>query len=471
MTDLTSYSATELLHLYRQKAVSPVEVTTQVLHRIEELNPLLNAFCLVDRDAALASAYLSEQRYANNAPDGMLDGVPVSVKDLLLTRGWPTLRGSKTVNPDQSWSEDAPSVARLREHNAVLLGKTTTPEFGCKGTCDSPLTGITRNPWDPRMTSGGSSGGAAVAVACGMGPLAIGSDGAGSIRIPSSFCGVFGHKPSFGRVPTWPPMSPFGGTWSTAGPHSRTVSDAALLLNVLSLPDARDWMALPYEARDYRIGLEQGVRGLRIAYSPRLGYVQNLHPEVERHVANAVRVFEDMGAHVDEVDPGFSDPEELMIKLWAGGSAWTFNRLTPAQQAVVDPLYAWQAELGSRMSVLEYHSLVARRVELGTMMRRFHTQYDLLLTPAIAVPPFPVRDAMDLLPDPGSFFAWTPYTHPFNLTQQPAASIPCGLTEAGLPIGLQIVGPMHDDALVLRAARAFESARPWQEPQIAALTS
>lgn len=462
MDDLTMLSATELLQLYRRRQLSPVEVTRQVMRRIEERNPHLNAFCLVDPESALAAARKSEARYLRGEQAGLLDGVPVSIKDLLLTRGWPTLRGSKTVNPNQAWDQDAPAVARLREHNAVLLGKTTTPEFGCKGTCDSPLTGITRNPWNPALTSGGSSGGAAVAVATGMGPLAIGSDGAGSIRIPSSFCGIFGLKPSFGRVPSWPPMSPFGGTWSTAGPHARTVADAALLMNVICLPDARDWMALPYDPTDYRIGLERGVRELRVAYSPRLGYVRNLDSEVEQTVRGAVDVFVSLGAKVEEVDPGFENTEELMIKLWAGGSAWSYSRLDAAQRAVVDPLYAWQAELGAGMTTVEYLSLVARRVELGALMRQFHTRYDLLLTPAVAVPPFPVRDAMVPLDKPEEFFSWTPYTHPFNLTQQPAASIPCGRTAGGLPIGLQIVGPMHDDGLVLRAARAFESASNWR---------
>src|SRR5262252_1649031 len=258
MSDLCSLTAVQLLEKYVRRALSPVEVTKAVLERIEKLNPKLNAFCFINKEA-LKDAAASEKRWMSGQPQGLLDGVPVSIKDLLLTKGWPTLRGSKTVDPKGPWNDDAPAVARLREHGAVLLGKTTTPEFGWKGVTDSPLTGITRNPWNLQKTPGGSSGGAVAAVASGMSPLAVGTDGGGSIRIPCSFTGLFGIKPSFGRVPAWP-LSPFG-TVAHVGPITRSVADAALMLNVLSLPDARDWHSLPYDARDYRMGLDTGVRG------------------------------------------------------------------------------------------------------------------------------------------------------------------------------------------------------------------
>ena len=235
-TDLTQLTATELLDLYRERATSPVEATQAVLERIDALNPTLNAFCLVDADSALASARASEARWQRGEPMGALDGVPTSIKDLILTRGWPTRRGSFTVDPDQPWDVDAPATARLREAGAVFVGKTTTPEFGCKGETNSPMTGITRNPWDPSKTSGGSSGGTASAVAAGLAPLSIGSDGAGSVRIPAAFCGNFGFKGSFGRVPAHP-LSPFG-TVSHLGPHTMSVADGALMMNVLKQPDA-----------------------------------------------------------------------------------------------------------------------------------------------------------------------------------------------------------------------------------------
>lgn len=237
-TDLTQCTATELLALYRAKAASPVDATRAVLDRIARLDPQLKAFCLVDAESALASARASEARWQAGTPQGPLDGVPTSIKDLILTRGWPTRRGSRTIDPDQPWLVDAPATARLREAGAVLIGKTTTPEFGCKGETNSPLTGITRNPWKLDRTPGGSSGGTAAAVAAGLGPLSVGTDGAGSVRIPAAFCGNFGLKPSFGRVPAYP-LSPFGSV-AHLGPHTMGVADAALMMNVLSQPDARD---------------------------------------------------------------------------------------------------------------------------------------------------------------------------------------------------------------------------------------
>src|SRR3954462_1352707 len=305
--DLCSLTATQLLDGYRKHELSPVEVTRAVLERIEKLNPVLNAFNLVS-DHALEDAKASEARWMSGQTKGLLDGVPVSIKDIILTKGWPTLRGSKTVDAKGPWNDDAPVTARLREHGAVLLGKTTTPEFGWKGVTDSPLTGITRNPWNPKKTPGGSSGGAAAAVASGMGPLAIGTDGGGSIRIPCSFTGLFGLKPSFGRVPAWP-LSPFG-TVAHVGPMTRSVADAALMLNVLALPDARDWHALPYERLDWRMDLDEGVTDLRIAYSPDLGYA-NVDAEVADIVRKALGVFSDLGARVEEKNPGFANPDAV----------------------------------------------------------------------------------------------------------------------------------------------------------------
>ncbi len=248
-TDLADRSAVELLRLYRSGAASPVEATRAVLARIERFNPALNAFCHVAAEDALAAARASEARWKQQTPCGALDGVPVSIKDLILVRGMPTLRGSRTIDPAQPWDVDAPVAARLREAGAVILGKTATPEFGCKGETNSPLTGITRNPWNPERTPGGSSGGTAAAIAAGMGPLSVGTDGAGSVRIPAAFCGNFGLKPSFGRVPAYP-LSPFGSV-AHLGPHAMSVADAALMMNVIKQPDARDWTSLPPDPSDY----------------------------------------------------------------------------------------------------------------------------------------------------------------------------------------------------------------------------
>lgn len=458
MTDeLAWLSAADLLALYRRKRVSPVEATRAVLRQIDALNPTLNAFCFVAREEALSQAQQSEARWMRGEPVGQLDGVPVSIKDLLLTRGWPTLRGSKTIDPAGPWTDDAPPVARLRENGAVLLGKTTTPEFGWKGVTDSPLTGITRNPWNSAKTPGGSSGGGAAAVAGGMGPLTIGTDGGGSIRIPCAFSGIFGLKPSFGRVPAWP-LSPFG-TVAHLGPMTRTVRDAALFLNVLTEPDARDWLALPYDASDYRIGLDDGVRHWRIAFSPNLGYA-NVDPEVTDIVARAATRFTELGAVVEEATPALRGSDDVFRVHWFSGAASALRHFTPAQKEMMDPGLVQVAEEGASITMLELLDATQRRGALGIEANRFHQAYDLLLTPAVPLTAFDVgKNVADVMKEK-QWTDWTPFSYPFNLTQQPAASIPCGVTSDGLPVGLQIVGPRHADARVLRAARAFESLQP-----------
>ena len=274
MDSLEWATATELVAAYRAHEVSPVEVTQAALDAIEKGDSAINAWCLVDQESALKDARASEARWQLGQPQGLADGVPTSIKDLMLTRGWPTVRGSKLISPESSdWTEDAPSVARLRENGAVLLGKVTSPEFGWKGVTHGPLTGITRNPWDHSKTSGGSSGGSAAAVAAGMGAWSVGTDGGGSVRIPASFTGVVGLKPTYGVIPLYP-ASPFG-TLAHAGPLTRTVADAALMLDVLAAPDPRDWSALAAPTTSFRAGLNRGVHGLRIAFSSNLGYGTN----------------------------------------------------------------------------------------------------------------------------------------------------------------------------------------------------
>lgn len=464
ISDLADCTAVELLALYRLGKASPVEATQAALKRIDEQNPTLRAYSFIAAEDALRNARLSEARWHRGEPCGPLDGVPASIKDLILTRGMPTLRGSRTIDPRQPWEIDAPASARLREAGAVLLGKTATPEFGCKGETNSPLTGITRNPWDPRKTPGGSSGGTAAAVAAGMGPISVGTDGAGSVRIPAAFCGNVGLKPSFGRVPAYP-LSPFG-TVSHLGPHAMSVRDAALVLNVLARPDARDWTSLPPDDRDYTAGLEDGVRGLRMAWSPTLGYASSVDFEVAALCAQAARRLAELGAHIEAVDPGIEDPLEITCGLWFLG-AWTlWNTLNSEQQALTDPDFAAESRLGSRLSALEVQQLNMRRGALGSHMRQFMQRFDLLVTPTVAVPAFEARPAGHGAMTAAALLGWTPFSYPFNLTQQPACTVPCGLTAAGLPVGLQFVGPMFGDALVLRAARAFESMQPVLRPRL-----
>jgi aspartyl-tRNA(Asn)/glutamyl-tRNA(Gln) amidotransferase subunit A len=456
-TDVHALSAAALISAYKDGHLSPVEATEAALARIERDDPVLRAFCLVDREQARAEARRSEERWRRGAPAGALDGVPVGVKDVFPTRGWPTLRGSRAIDPSGPWGQDAPAVAALRRHGAVLPGKTTTPEFGWKGVTDSPLEGVTRNPWDPSRTAGGSSGGSAAALAAGMVPLALGTDGGGSIRIPCAFCGLFGIKPTYGRVPAWP-ASPYG-TVAHAGPMARSVEDLALLLDVLSEPDPRDWTALPPPERSFLDGLEAGVRDARVAFSADLGYVR-VDREVADAVARAVAALSDLGAHVEQVDPGFSDPRDVFDVLWSAGAGRLVGELGDPPADVFDPGFAAVAAYGRSLGLSDYLAAVARRDELGIRMSRFHTEWDLLVTPTVPIPAFAAgRDVPEGWPARG-WPSWTPFTYPFNLTQQPAASVPCGFTAAGLPIGLQIVGPRYGDALVLRAARAYEAARP-----------
>lgn len=463
--EIALLSAKDLITRYRDGSLSPVEATRAALDRIEAHNPALNAFILVDAEGALAEARISGERWRIGAPRGRLDGVPMSIKDILLTKGWPTLRGSKATPRDQPWDEDAPAVARLREHGAILLGKTTTPEFGWKGVTDSALSGITRNPWNPERTPGGSSGGAAVAVATGMGALALGTDGGGSVRIPAGFTGIFGLKPTFGRVPAYPP-SPFG-TLAHVGPMARTVTDAAILLGVISEPDTRDWYALPPQgagkSMDYTAGLNRGVKGLRIAFSPTLGG-HPVDPEIATLVAAAATRFADLGAHVEEVDPALPDCAEPFRLHWYSGAAALLSGFSDEQKSVLESGLRDIAAEGATYTLLDYLAAVKQREAIGVAMSRFHETYQLLLTPSLPIPAFEAGLERPHGTDQDRWVDWTPFTYPFNLTRQPAASVPCGLTPAGLPAGLQIVGPLFSDTLVLRAARAYEKAAPFQMP-------
>ncbi len=451
----TDMTAVELVTAYGAGELSPVEVARAVLDDIAARDRDINAFCLVDEDHALAQARRSEERWRTGYAKGLLDGVPISIKDIFLTVGWPTLRGSQAVDPDQPWDVDSPVAARLREDGMVFVGKTTTPEIAWKAVTDSALCGITRNPADPTKTAGGSSGGSAAAVAAGMTPCSVGTDGGGSIRIPASFCGVVGFKPTHGRIPLFP-ASPFG-PLAHAGPITRTVEDAALLTDILSLPDPRDPTALAPPVSTFRGALNRDLTGLGVAYSRTLGFA-TVDPEVGDIVDRAVRCLDRAGMRVVEADPGFDDPIDAFETLWAAGAAAMLRHFPDGSRDKVDPglLRVW--ERGERVGAVEFLDARAVAAAVGITMGVFHQTHNVLLTPTMPITAF---DAGHDVP-PGSSATrwpqWTPFTYPFNMSQQPAISIPAGRTSAGLPVGLQIVGPRHSDDLVLAVARFAERA-------------
>jgi aspartyl-tRNA(Asn)/glutamyl-tRNA(Gln) amidotransferase subunit A len=468
--EICRMDAVTLAATIRSRELSPVEVVEATLARMEKLEPSIHAFCTPTAEPARAQARRIESEIAAGRPVGPLAGVPVSIKDLILTAGIRTVFGSAAYE-DFVPDEDDIAVERLRAAGAIILGKTNVPEFGYSGTGHNAVFETTRNPWNLALTSGGSSAGAAAAVATGVGPLALGSDGGGSVRIPASFCGLYGLKPSFGRIPLYPGARderfPGASGWESIecyGPLTRTVADAALMASVMAGPDMRDRHSLPKGDVDWMESLKGDLNGVRVAYSRTLGYAP-VEPEVIRVVDEAVKVFaRDLGCVVEEAEPGWKDP------------AQAFMGVVMAETDLVG-MRRMAAELGDRMSphlvdllrmpwtAEDFTNAVMGRKALVNCMWRFMRQYELLLTPTLAVPPFPI-----LMQGPDKVagrltraWSWIPFTFPINLTGQPAASVPAGFTRDGLPIGLQIVGRHLDDAMVLRASACFEAARPWRD--------
>jgi aspartyl-tRNA(Asn)/glutamyl-tRNA(Gln) amidotransferase subunit A len=465
--DLAFLPATELLARYRKKSLSPVAVMEEALRRLETYEGALNAFVLYDPGTALASARASEARWRKGEPQGLLDGVPVAIKDTQLTRGWPRLVGSKTIDPNQSWHEDAPATARLRAAGAVFFGKTTTPEFGWKPTTDSPLCGVTRNPWDIARSPGGSSGGSAAAVLAGICPLAIGTDAGGSIRIPAAFSGIFGLKPTFGRVALYPP-SAFGDV-SHVGPMSRTVADAALMLDAIKGPDSRDWYSLPPDGIAYRDRVRKGsLNGKRVALSPTLGYAEPA-PAVRAAIEAAGKVFAGLGAIVEPADPFRESPIGIFQTLALGGFWALYRSMTPEKIAVMDPGLVATCRAGAAVTQEELIEALGKRAVLGAQVRQFFDRYDILLSPTMPIPAAYADPRDDGQPNPVNYRDWLTYTWAFNLTRNPSASIPCGMVD-GLPIGLMVTGQLYDELGVLQACHAYEEATgtAWPSPALTA---
>ncbi|PYO05756.1 MAG: amidase [Candidatus Rokuibacteriota bacterium] len=455
-------SALEIADLIRRKEVKPLEILDAILARLEAVNPILNAFCLVTADVARIAAREAEIAVVKGEPLGPLHGVPLSVKDVLPTRGLTTTGGSRLF-ADFVPEEDALAFGRLKAAGTVLLGKTNTSEFGHKAFTESPLFGVTRNPWDPTLTPGGSSGGGAAAVASGVGPIAVGTDAGGSIRIPASFCGLYGFKPSFGRVPD---RAVFGGfeRVNHVGPITRTVRDAAAVLDVVAGGDDRDRGSLPREVGSFLEACDGEVKGLHVAWTPDLGYAA-VDPKVLAICENAAGAFETLGCHVEVVNPGWENPEEIFATMIAAQfyAAWS-DRL-PDAEPDMDPSLVRFIRRGGAVTARDYLRAVTRVEEYWREAQTFLERFDVLLMPTVAALPFAAgaHPPREIAGQDVSVLGWMPFTYPFNLTGQPAASVPAGWTDEGLPVGLQIVGRRHADGTVLAASAAFEAASPWRD--------
>ena len=457
--DLCFLPAWRQAELIRDGEISAVELADAILARIERINPTLNAFVLTypGRTRALAEAAMRNIRDAENV--GRLAGVPVSLKDTYWTAGLPMRFGSVLMK-DHVPRENSPAVARLAAAGTVDIGKTNTPEFAWRGSTDSRLHGPAANPWNPAMTPGGSSGGASAAVAAGLGSLALGSDAAGSIRIPASFCGLVGFKPTFGRVAMFPPA---GGNELAlhGGPITRTVRDAAMMFDIIAGPDPRDPFSLPRADSESFASLDTAMRGLRIAWSPNLGFAE-VEPETASVVVNAVATFVELGADVDNAELTLGDPSWILDTLFGGALAGVHGSRPAAEKAQMDPALVAYAEAGRAITIEAYMKAVLARQALVQNLARFFERFDLLVTPTVGVPAFPLGQVNPegINGKPVTHLGWS-LTYPFNWSGQPAISVPAGWTKSGLPVGLQIVGRRFDDRLVLGAAAAFEAMRPW----------
>jgi aspartyl-tRNA(Asn)/glutamyl-tRNA(Gln) amidotransferase subunit A len=458
-TDPAAMSAELLLAHYARGTLSPVEALQAVTERIARRNPALNAFAVLD-PRALPAARECEGRWRAGRPLGALDGVPCTVKDLVDMAGLPTRRGSRTTPPEPA-AADGPAVLGLKAAGAVILGKTTTTEFGWKSPGDCPLHGITRNPWDPARSPGGSSSGAAAAAAAGFGPLHLGTDAGGSIRIPAAWCGVVGLKPSFGRVPQWP-LSAFGGV-SCAGPLARTVRDAALMLSALARHDLRDPYCLPDDPRDWRSGIEAGVAGLRVSVLRSPGFDAPVDADGIAAVEQAAAILAEAGAEVADEDPGLPDVGAAFAQLWGASLAALADGLPPDRRALLDPGILDVAASHGGVGGLALMAGEAARVLAAHRMALFHRRFDLVLCPTVPGPP-PLADAPTGDAAAALLRDWAPWTLLFNLTRQPAITVPLGMTAAGLPRSVQLAAGLYRDDLALRAAWVLEQAVPAPSP-------
>jgi len=452
MSDPALLSARELEEAFRSKALSPVDHARAVLQRIETLNPTLNAYRIVDGEGALAAARQSEARWMRREPISRIDGVTFGVKDILLARGQLTCFGSKAITPAMA-DQDAPSAARLRESGCVFLGKTTTSEFAWKGVADSPLSGAVRNPVDPSKTTGGSSGGAAAAAAAGMGNFQLGTDGGGSVRIPASFCGLFGIKATFGRIPAWPagPMM----TLSNVGPITRCVDDGARMLEVVTRPDPRDWYSLPPSRLDFNRNPAEDVRKLRLGL-----YIGNafhtVDPEIEQRIRELAARLEGAGARIEEIALPLDGSLDILLPHWHAGAMHLVSNVPEGKRDLMDPGLLAAARQGRALTLEQHYRATFLRQRFGEAMQAALRPFDAIITPTLPLLAFESGREWPAASTYRDWLEWAHYVFPFNLSRQPAASVPVGLSSGGLPIGAQVAGLLYEDEKVVGISRVVE---------------
>ncbi len=459
--ELWQYSVKELIDGYKKKLFNSLEVSLSVINQIKSLNKKINAFVHFDEEMVIDQAKLSKDRWERDMIKGILDGIPISVKDLIITQDYPTFRGSFNTSLPNKSEENAPVVSKIINSGAIILGKTATPEFGHKGTTSSKRYGETLNPWNLNTNAGGSSGGSAAAVASGMGPLSIGTDGGGSIRIPCSFCGLFGHKPTFGRIPAYP-ISPFG-TVANIGPISRNVLDGSILMDVIATPDNKDWHSLPFNKKSYNPFPYENISSIRVGFTRLWGmekYIENLKLEddVEIGIESIFRSLKEKKFNItDEININWpNNPEKTFKVIWYTGAANLARKIKQKDLKDIDENFLEFIERGKKNNIFDIMQAETNRAENGSYITKMFEKYDFIIGPTLPVTAIAKGRNIPKGWDEEDLFSWTPFTYPFNLTKNPSSTINCNFSSIGLPVGLQIVAPIYKDHDCIKFAQLLE---------------
>ncbi len=467
-------SAYEMAEKIRNQELSSEEITEIIIERIEKINPIINTYCTTTFDLAREAAKKADDAVKKGEKIGLLNGIPVSIKDETETKGIRTTYGSLLFENNIPMKDEA-VVKRLRDAGVVILGKTNTPAFGYKGETDNLIFGVTKNPWNLERTTGGSSGGAAGAVASGLGPIAIGSDGGGSIRLPSCFCGIYGFKSTFGRVPqSGMKLLGYLGTFTHKGPLVRYVKDAALTLDIIAGQDDSDRYSVPKPKYSYLEKIDEKPTRLKIGYSLDLGFAEALDPEVEKSVLNGIQKFEKFGWSTEKSRIKLMNPELTFLTIWSSGFAYALGPYLAAMKDKMEPGLVDMINRGYEFSTKEIKIAEIQRETIYEEICKIFRKIDILITPTLACSAFELgksgiieeetmKTSVIINGKKMTAAGWLPFTYPFNASGHPAASIPCGWSSDGLPIGMQIVGKRFDELTVLQVSKAFEEVAPWQD--------